>query len=76
MFDNLMVPLLLCAQTGTEDESVPVGLSVTLIVILAVLVHPLAPVAVTVYVFAFTADGNAITVEPVLIERSPGGLHE
>ena len=49
-FDNLMVPLLLTAQTGAEDESVPVGLCVTLMVVLAVLVHPLAPVTVTVYV--------------------------
>ena len=69
-----MVPLLLTAQTGAEDESVPVGLCVTLMVVLAVLVHPLAPVTVTVYVFV--ADGNAITVEPVLIDRSPAGLHE
>ena len=69
-----MVPLLLTAQTGAEDESVPVGLCITLMVVLAVLVHPLAPVTVTVYVLV--ADGNAITVGPVLIDRSPAGLQE
>jgi hypothetical protein len=47
---------------------------VTLIVEVAVLVHPPAPVTVTVYVVV--ADGKAITVVPVLIERSPEGLQE
>ena len=46
----------------------------TLIVAVAVFVHPLAPVTVTVYVVV--AAGNAITVVPVLIDRSPEGVQE
>jgi hypothetical protein len=45
-----MVPLLLPEQTGGSDETVPSGLSLTVMVTLAVLVQPFAPVPVTVYV--------------------------
>jgi hypothetical protein len=47
---------------------------VTLIVEVAVFVQPLAPVTVTVYVVV--ADGKAMTVFPVLIDKSPEGLQE
>jgi hypothetical protein len=47
---------------------------VTLIVTVAVLVHPLAPVAVTVYIVV--VEGKAITGDPVLTEKSPEGLQE
>jgi hypothetical protein len=43
-------------------------------VTVAVLVHPLAPVAVTVY--AVVTEGKAITGDPVLIDKSPGWSQE
>ena len=70
----MTVPLLFPAHTGAEDDKTPVGLWVTLMVEVAVFIHPLAPVTVTVYVVV--AEGKAMTVFPVLIDKSPEGLHE
>ena len=69
-----MVPELDPAHTGAKSDTVPVGLWVTLMVTLAVLVHPLAPMVVTVY--AVVEEGNAMTGDPVLTEKSPEGLQE
>ena len=54
--------------------TITVGKVLTVTVVDAIAVHPFAPVTVTVYVVV--AEGKAMTVFPVLIDKSPEGLHE
>jgi len=63
---------LLPEQTGGSDDTVPVGLSLTVMSTLAVFVQPFAPVPVTVYVVDVL--GYARTTGPVAIDKSILGL--
>jgi hypothetical protein len=71
---NVNVPLLLVAHPKEEDGVIvpPAGLAFTVIVTVAVLVHPFPAVPVTVYVVVVV--GFAVTVAPVVEDKPVAGL--